>query len=1043
MSVNYENRIALNPALIVGLGGTGKKALMNFKETFLTSPQIRRAYEQSGQTETSLPDFIDLLCIDTDIFDANQPEKEEEKSAVKLSESEYHQINIQNAGQITNNLDTDTYGYLYEWFPQKLKTHIGQISQGAHQFRFTGRFGVFVDVQKIFMLLKSKISKIMARGNVNQEDIIVPLTNKQGQILTPEFYVVGSMCGGSGAGMFMDMAYLLKMAYYQLSGGKGKPSIIGIELTPEAFTQIAIDPNVNSTGRIEGNGYASLAETYYFMNKEKFPPTQSAKDIIAQDRRNKFMVNYGPIGKSNDTTTFGTVAEEPPFDQCYLLGTSNMDDIQTYYAIASELIFTKLATQLRQAQNSMLDNASQILGQFSSDLEGKQLKCFSSAGFKSFYYPLDIIRELYTYKLSMDVNYWLKLSKDRILLDAMVQEFAENNPSVLDLTPEGLLALSKDIIKRKEYWDNPRFHTVKVSNKQKENESGSAFILRQIQETDSDRVKKDDIRAQVRIKFEEAAKKAGEHLRDKVIEIINDPDLGAQVSIDFLIAFEKYLIRYPKDQLVRKSQEIKAKLDKEKREYTEVAIQLKDELSGFMGLKSKIADVFRKTKLGEFRDKLLKETREAIDMEYEMFCMNCVEDFLKYLNVQAQNIRKKVEVFNNRLIQISKDGNLERQYERCLEKIKPYSKVQKFIRTYIFEERDIEPFYKYLLGDLSNNDIEGNFLIKLNLKENWDKYTTHETNTLEEDIVKYCRDSIQRRLFGGIEDFIHWKDSVKKGYKKSLVESLMNQSTPLVTLNDRGNNQPQRMNIVTLGISDENSKLTEEIKESLRKGDIGVSVAPTRNPYEISLLQTLHGIAPYNLSSIAQWHNLYRKNNAKINCHAILNNDAYPILWSSYSLIPAKKLEEHYMVYLLLRYELMADNVHGKHGIEYNSELVQYELWYQQDKPQPIGRTLIQLFDYLKNNTMGLYLIRTVYNEYWKSLPFPKQEEFVNRYLPFISAKVKKIEEAIEQEIKQNHEVRASSDELLSIKRGIQKILQDYHDQFAIIRSQKQTTTLG
>ena len=514
MSVNYENRIALNPALIVGLGGTGKKALMNFKETFLTSPQIRRAYEQSGQTETSLPDFIDLLCIDTDIFDANQPEKEEEKSAVKLSESEYHQINIQNAGQITNNLDTDTYGYLYEWFPQKLKTHIGQISQGAHQFRFTGRFGVFVDVQKIFMLLKSKISKIMARGNVNQEDIIVPLTNKQGQILTPEFYVVGSMCGGSGAGMFMDMAYLLKMAYYQLSGGKGKPSIIGIELTPEAFTQIAIDPNVNSTGRIEGNGYASLAETYYFMNKEKFPPTQSAKDIIAQDRRNKFMVNYGPIGKSNDTTTFGTVAEEPPFDQCYLLGTSNMDDIQTYYAIASELIFTKLATQLRQAQNSMLDNASQILGQFSSDLEGKQLKCFSSAGFKSFYYPLDIIRELYTYKLSMDVNYWLKLSKDRILLDAMVQEFAENNPSVLDLTPEGLLALSKDIIKRKEYWDNPRFHTVKVSNKQKENESGSAFILRQIQETDSDRVKKDDIRAQVRIKFEEAAKKAAEGVKD-------------------------------------------------------------------------------------------------------------------------------------------------------------------------------------------------------------------------------------------------------------------------------------------------------------------------------------------------------------------------------------------------------------------------------------------------------------------------------------------------------------------------------------------------
>lgn len=1037
MSANFENRISLNPALIVGLGGTGKKALLNFKETFLNSPQIKKAFEQSGVKETSLPDFIDLLCVDTDIFDANQPEKEEDISSVKLNESEYHQINIQNAGQITNNLDTDTYGYLYEWFPQKLKSYIGQISQGAHQFRFTGRFGVFVDIQKIFMLLKSKISKIMSRSNVNQEDVIVPLTNKQGQILTPEFYIVGSMCGGSGAGMFMDMAYLIKMAYYQLSGGKGKPSIIGILLTPEAFTQIAIDPNINATGRIEGNGYASLAETYYFMNKEKFSPTTSAKDIITQDRRNKFMVNYGPIGKSNDATTFGTVCEEPPFDQCYLLGTSNMDDIPTYYAIASELIFTKLATQLRQAQNSMLDNASQILGQLNSDLEGKQLKCFSSAGFKSFYYPLDIIRDLYTYKLSMDVNYWLKLSMDRIIIDAMVQDFAENNPSVLDLTPEGLLALSKNIVKRKEYWDNPRYHSIKISTVQKKNESPCAYVLRQIDEMTNDKVKKDEIRAKLRVEFEKAAKEAGEHLKDKVIEIINNPDLGAQISIDFLLAFEKYLTRYPKDQMARKQLEIRGKLDKEKREYQEISFRLKDKLSGLTGMIVSLGTFLHMTDISEERDNLMKESKEAVDMEYEMFCLSCIEDFLKYLNVQAQTIRKRVEVFNFRLCQISKEGNLERAYEHCLEKIKPYSKVQKFIRTYIFEERDIEPFYKYLLGDLSNNDIEGDFLVKLDLKKNWEKYTEHETNTLEADIVKYCREVINRRLFGGIEDFIHWKDSVKKGYKKSLVESLMNQATPLVTLNDRGNNQPQRMNIVTLGIADENSKLTEEIKETLRKGDIGVSVAPTRNPYEISLLQTLHGIAPYNLSSIAQWHTCYRKNNAKINCHAILNNDAYPILWASYSLIPAKKLEEHYMVYLLLRYELMANDM-GKHGIDYNQELVQYELWYQQEKPQPIGRTLIQLFDYLKNNTMGIYLIRSVYNEYWKTLPFPKQVEFVRKYIPIIEAKVKKIEESIEQEIKVNHEVRASSDELLSIKRGILKILQDYNEQYTFILSQRQ-----
>ena len=35
-----------------------------------------------------------------------------------------------------------------------------------------------------------------------------------------------------------------------------------------------------------------------------------------------------------------------------------------------------------------------------------------------------------------------------MLLDSMVQDLAENNPSVIDLTPEGLLAMSKEIVQK-------------------------------------------------------------------------------------------------------------------------------------------------------------------------------------------------------------------------------------------------------------------------------------------------------------------------------------------------------------------------------------------------------------------------------------------------------------------------------------------------------------------------------------------------------------------------------------------------------------------
>lgn len=1037
MSVNYENRLALNPALIVGLGGTGKKILMNFKETFLASPVIRAAYRNSPDQKPALPDFIDLFCIDTDLFDRREEEK---IPGAKLREEEYHQINIQNATQITGNFDSDTYSYLNEWFPGKLKHHIGQISQGAHQYRFTGRFGMFVDINRIYQQLKAKVSKIIARKNVNQEDLIVPLTNKQGQIMTPEFYVVGSLCGGSGAGMFMDIAYLLKMAYYQLSGGKGKPQMVGIQLTPEAFTQIAIDPNVNATGRIEANGYASLVEMFYYMSKEKFPPSKSAKDILTQDRRNKFMVNYGPVGKSHDQTTFGTISEDVPFDQCYLLGTSSLDDATTYYSIASEFIFTKLATNIRESQNSQLDNASQVLGQLSSDLEGKQLKCFSTAGYKSFYYPLDIISELYTYKLSMDLTYWLKLSTDKITIDGMVSEFVEADPERINLSPEGLFALAKKIIPRAQYWDNAQYHSMRTDPTQQPNESATAYILRKIDEMDRVKVKKDEIRNRVKVDFEKAAIEGGKYLKEKVIEIINNPDLGALVAVSFLNAFEKYLSRFPRDILLRKDEELKNAQLKEQREYVQTKEALSARLNSMFGLGGKLMELgtlFSLTNIREEYAKLEKEASEAVEMEYERFCFTCAGDFLKFLGLQAQNLKKQIEEFCRKLDLVQKNGIIERSYEGCLEKIKPYSKIQAFVRTFIFEERDIEPFYKYLLGEMTNNDIEKDFLVSIDLGKNWDAYTNPTSNSLENDITGYCREIIKKRMIGGIEDFIHWKESYRKGFKKSLIESLMNQATPLLTLNDRGNNQPARMNIVTLGLANENSKLADEIKEALRKGDIGISIAPTRNPFELSLVQTLHGICPYNLSAVTQWQALYRKNNSKINCHSLLANDAYPVLWSSYGLIPAKTLENLYLVYMLLRYELFADEGQKKHGIEYNPELVQFELLYQQEKPQAMGRTLPELFDYLKNNTMGVYLINNVYKEGWQTLPLPQQSQVVKKYLPIFRDKVRQLEDAIEVEIRTNHEVSAASDELLAIKKGILRVLTDIDDGHQSIFNQR------
>ena len=61
----------------------------------------------------------------------------------------------------------------------------------------------------------------------------------------------------------------------------------------------------------------------------------------------------------------------------------------------------------------------------------------------------------------------------------------------------------------------------------------------------------------------------------------------------------------------------------------------------------------------------------------------------------------------------------------------------------------------------------------------------------------------------------------------------------------------------------------------------------------------------------------------------------------------------------------------------------------------------------------------------------------MQKYLPVMTQRVRELEDHIEQEIRTNHEVSAASDELLSIKRGILRILRDYDDQFQAIIKQR------
>ena len=214
--------------------------------------------------------------------------------------------------------------------------------------------------------------------------------------------------------------------------------------------------------------------------------------------------------------------------------------------------------------------------------------------------------DLYTYKLSMDVTYWLKLSANKITLDAMVNDFVEADPAKLDLSPEGLFALAKKVIPRQQYWDNQQYHTFRTDPTQPANESASKYILRKIDEMDRVKVKKDEIRNRVKLDFEKAAIEAGKHLKSKIIDIINDPDLGALIARDFLTVFEKFLSRHPRDVLARKDEELKQRQMKEQREYVVARDALSARLNSMFGLGGRLMELGTALSLTNIREEFSK-----------------------------------------------------------------------------------------------------------------------------------------------------------------------------------------------------------------------------------------------------------------------------------------------------------------------------------------------------------------------------------------------------------------------------------------------------
>jgi len=286
--VNYK---PVGPALIIGLGGSGKEVVL----------RLRRKIVEGYGSLSRLP-FLRFMHIDTD-KNQTAAEQYDLRSSddplypeIKFSNTERIDLTVAGGtGKYISHLAN--YPNIQRWFPTGAKiAQLGDLHEGAGQVRTASRLGFFdaSNHQKITGRLEQ------CRRELNDAAILKEAA-QFGFNFNPtntRVIIVASLAGGTGSGTFLDMGFLARRYFPDAER-------IGILLLPGFFSGYA------GAERVRANGYAALMELNHYTFGHSFiadwnthetnrlgPPPFSSTYLI--DGRNEAGLAIGSNGKEYD-----------------------------------------------------------------------------------------------------------------------------------------------------------------------------------------------------------------------------------------------------------------------------------------------------------------------------------------------------------------------------------------------------------------------------------------------------------------------------------------------------------------------------------------------------------------------------------------------------------------------------------------------------------------------------------------------------------------------------------------------------------------------
>lgn len=271
------------PALFIGLGGSGTKIVRWLKNSMKT---------ESGDRFDGEPVVFRAFDLD--------PASNHGDDA--LHSTEYQCFRASAISDCVRALYTGTSGFpeIREWYPDLAGEHISFAqadAAGAGQWRPLGRVGFFLHPNEIHISLHGACTAVDARTSPTED-------------VQPQVWVISSLGGGTGSGILIDMATVLRQM-------RPRYHIRAFLLLPELFESIAFKPNLLA------NTAAALREIAAFTSqRELFTPSYPS-----------------PLTSVTPSTA------TPPFNEVLLIGPyagrrqpfRNPDDAYTYLAHTIEV----------------------------------------------------------------------------------------------------------------------------------------------------------------------------------------------------------------------------------------------------------------------------------------------------------------------------------------------------------------------------------------------------------------------------------------------------------------------------------------------------------------------------------------------------------------------------------------------------------------------------------------------------------------------------------------------------------------------------------